>query len=156
MKYRIQFKAVYNSSDANAILNQIETQKHDVFLPAYYTEVDIIREGKKLESDETKLDEELTEYISVDFDASGSETHTHSISGIDEYLVTVDVSFALEADFNTCMNYLESIKGNADSNKKRSGRNFECKHDEQVTPLPKDGAYTYMDFDGSPLTYPLS
>jgi len=156
MKYRIQFKAVYDNSDTNAILNQIETQKHDAFTPAYYTEVDIIRLGKKIESDDTKEEYELTEYISVDFDASGSETHTHSISGIDEYLVNLDLSFDLEADFNDCMNYLESIKDTAFVSKERYCRNFECRHDEQVKPLPKDGAYTYMDFDGSQLTYPLS
>jgi len=155
MKYRIQFSAVYDSANANAILNQIESQKHDVFDPTYYTEVQIIRKSKKLESDETKFESELTEYISVDFDASGSETHVHSISGIDEYLLIVDVSFDLIADFHTCINYLESVKANAFVDKHRNCRHFECKHEEQTNPLPNDGIYTYMDFTTAPLVYPL-
>jgi len=155
MKYRIQFSGVYNSDNANAILNQIESQKHDVFEPTYYTAVPIVRKSKKLESDENKEEPELAEYVSVDFDASGSETHTHSISGIDEFLVIVDVSFDLIADFHTCINYLESVKSNADNTKQRNCRYFDCKHEEQIIPLPKDGSYTFMDFDGSQLTYPL-
>ena len=154
MKYRIQFSAVLNSANSNALLNQIESQKSDVFEPTYYTEVPIIRKAKKLESDENKFESELTEYASVDFDDS-EDTHSHSLSGVDEYLVSIDVSFSDVADFNTCMNYIESIKDDVFSDKQKSCRNFECMHDSQIKPLPKDGAYTYVDFDGSQLTYPL-
>lgn len=154
MKYRIQFSAVFDNTDANAILNEIETDKAKVFEPNYYTEVPNIRKGKKLEDDESKAETDLIEYVSIDFDDT-PQTITDTNSGISQYLVSIDISFDVEADFHDCINYLESIKGNAFSDRNRSCRHFECNHDSQAKPLPKDGSYTYMNFDGPQLTYPL-
>lgn len=147
MKYRVQLDAVLNSDDSNAILNQVETIKADVFAPTGYTSVPIARIVKKLEvTDEIG---QPTEYDVVDFDAS-SDTHTHQVTGLDEFNVKVDISFSVEQDYFDFLNYIESVKTNIVSG---SCRFFVCRHDE--VPLQKDGGYAYINLTGAQLTYPI-
>lgn len=149
MKYRIQFKASFNNTDANTIINEIETAKDKVFAPDAYTPVPIIRKtDKQVYNEET---EEITIYSSIDFDAESTE-HTGSPSGIDLFEVDIDISFAVLQDYYDCINYLESIKDLADETKPRYCRHFVCNHD--VNPIVKDGPYTIMSFTDSQLIFP--
>ena len=142
MKYRVQMEAVFNNSDSNDILNHIESVKASVYKAEYFTPVYVNRLSKKLENTEL----EPTEYVSVDFDGS-EEAHLGTNTGT-EFKVLIDVSFSANLDLINLLNYIESIKSNAINTYNRSCRYFECKHEELVTPLPKDGAYGYINFDG--------
>lgn len=147
MKYRVQLNAVFNNSDANDILNQMESIKDKVF-NSLSTIVPIIRETKK-DSYDSNPTEELTEYVSIDFDATQA---THSdVPPVSDLNIKIDISFTVQQDFYDCINYLESIKNLAQVDKLRFGRIFDCNHDED--PLINDGTYIYTDFDGTPLTY---
>ena len=155
MKYRIQLNAVFNNTNANAILNRVETDKTKVYKAVEYTQVEIMRVAKKYDYDSVE-NNKGTERESVDFDAS-QDTHSGEPTGVSEFYVELDISFSVQSDFDSFMNYLEGIKDNyinpSGEDYIRIGRNFDCKHEE--SPLTKDGAYTYMDFDGVQLTYPL-
>ena len=154
MIYRLQVSAVFDSDTANDILNQVEAQKSDIFVPGYYTEVANVRDARKLEDDEAKEESDLVEYVNVDFDVAQA-THTHDISGVAGFLFKLDVSFVVQQDFYDLINYIEARKLTANNNKIRYGRFFDCNHDSQAKPLPLDGAYTYIDYDGLVLVYPL-
>lgn len=147
MKYRIQFKASFDNTNSNNILNEIEGVKTKVYEADSYKAVNIIRKTEKKDSSEINA----TVHSSVDFDAS-QVTHSDTPSGT-EFVVDLDISFSLQQDFYDCINYLESIKSLAINTSSRFGRYFECMHDE--SPLRNDGGYSYIDFDGSQLTYPL-
>jgi len=153
MKYRVQFEGVFNNTDANAILNHIESIKTDVFKATQYTEVSIIRKAIKTDYDGQLLSPG-NEYASVDFDIAQA-THSGDPTGVVEFYVGVDVSFTVQQDEFDLLNYLESIKANAltgsGNDYLRFGRHFDCRHDQ--SPLINDGSYTFMDFDGAPLTY---
>lgn len=154
MKYRIQLKAVFNNTKANDLLNQVELIKASVFIPNAYTPVEIIRDGKKSSNEPPYIDTPAINYINIDFDAA-QDTHIDSPSGIDEFLVLIDVSFTSQNDCYTLMNYIESIKTYAitgtSNNYLKFCRHFECKHDEN--PLTNDSSYIYVDFDGPQITY---
>jgi len=147
MKYRIQLNAVFPNTIANTILNEVESMKTDVYEAQSFTEVAIERIGKKLEVVDEY--ETATEYETINFDA-GQATHSGSPEGTG-FVVVVDISFSSETDCNTFLNYIETVKSNADSNKLRSCRYFECNHEE--IPLKKDGSYSYINFDGEQITH---
>lgn len=153
MTYRIQLQAVFDSNIANEILNQVESQKSLVFEPNYYTEVPNIRESKKLEDNKNKKDIDLDQYVNINFDEI-QKKHTHNISGVG-FLVKLDISFSVEQDYFDFINFIETKKANADNSKIRNCRHFQCNHDSQIKPLPLDGAYIHVDFDGVELTYSL-
>lgn len=152
MKYRVQLNAVFNNTDANAILNHIEGIKSSIYKAVEPTQVQIVREAKKLEyiSDGLVI---ATEYASVDFDAVAT-THV-DVPADTELEILLDVSFSVEQDNFDLLNYLETIKGQAltTSNQIRTCRFFICRHEE--VPIQKDGEYSYTDFDGTILTYPI-
>ncbi len=157
MKYRIQLFATFNNTDSNDILDEVETIKTNVYDVDHYTEVDIIRKAKKLEYNETDDSDFIPiEYDNVDFDA-GEITHSDVPTGIVEFDVDLDISFSDSQKYYDFLNYIETIKGNAKvgSSYIRHCRFFECRHDETTIPLPKDGSYSYIDFDGSELTHPV-
>jgi len=148
MKYRVQFNAVFNNVNANTILNQVESIKDKIYNALSATSVLIIRKGKKLEVvDEYEIP---TEYENIDFDES-QDTHSGTPEGTG-FKVDIDVSFAVEQDFLNFLNYIESIKSDADSDKIRYCGWFECRHEEAL-PLSKDGAYSYLDFDGEQIEH---
>jgi len=149
MKYRIQMEAVFNNTYANDILNEIESVKANVYDAEQSTAVSIIRKCEKLEVVEEAG--EATLYDSVDFNAS-QDNHTGSPSGISEFRVNLDVSFDTESECNDLLNYIEGIKSNASNSYGRICRWFQCRHEEN-TPLSKDGAYSYIDFDGEQIEH---
>jgi hypothetical protein len=149
MKYRIQMTAVFDNTKANAIMNQVEAVKTDVFSATEYTEVEIVKVSHKCNC----LEENSAVYASVDFDVA-QETHSDSPSGVTELKLNVDISFTDQQKLYDFLNYIETQKTHALVDHTRSFRYFECNHDE--TPLIKDGSYSYIDFDAPVVTYPIT
>ena len=148
MKYRIQMDAVFNNSDANSILDHIESIKTKVYTPIGSELVEIILKSNKCDIGEVG---EQTEYDFVDF-TTEQETHTTNHSGT-EFQIKVDVSFVVLQDYYDLLNYIETIKSSTinTAGYVRDCRFFQCNHDE--SPLIKDGTYSYIDFDGTELTH---
>lgn len=149
MKYRVQLTAVFDNTNANAILNHVESIKTQVYDAQSPTVVPIERKGKKLEYIED-FHYSGTEYEVIDFDIS---QQSYSVLHIGtEFTVEVDISFVVEQNCKDFLNYIEGIKSNAVSSKIRTCRWFECRHEEAL-PLVKDGAYSYLDFDGEQIIH---
>lgn len=148
MKYRVQMNAVFNNSDSNDLLNHMESIKANVYIPDFYTPVYINKDTKKIEN----VEDNPIEYVSVDFEGT-QESHLGTHPG-DEFKMNIDVSFENESDLFSLLNYIETIKDKAlVGDNERNCRYFECKHEELATPLPKDGSYSYIDFDSAPVTH---
>lgn len=145
MKYRIQFSGIVDNTDANAILNEVESIKTDVYEADHYTPVHIKRITKKCKNQ----DEEVV-YSSVDFDVS-QETHSGTPTGETDFKIDVDISFTVLQDCYDFLNYIEGIKSDVTDG---NCRWFSCRHEEMTTPLPKDGSYSYIDFDGEVIEHP--
>ena len=150
MKYRIQLNAVFNNTNSNSILNEVESIKSNVYEAESYTSVPIVRKAEKLDV-VGEITENPTLYDSVDFDVSQT-THSGEPEGKSNFKIEVDISFSAEQDYKNFLNYIESIKSNASTDYNRNCRYFECRHEESV-PLNKDGAYSYIDFDGEQITH---
>jgi len=148
MKYRIQLNAVFNNTNANAILNQVESIKDKTYNALSATVVPIIRKGKKLEIADDLITP--TEYENVNFDTT-QVTHSGIPEGLG-FVTDVDISFAVEQDCFDFLNYIEGVKNQADSDEPRKCRWFECRH-EEAAPLSKDGAYSYIDFSGEQIEH---
>lgn len=145
MKYRIQMSAVFNNTDSNAILNQIESIKSNVYKAEYFTPIFI--ERKTTKSEITELNNEAVVYDFIDFDDEVIN-HVNTPEGVTNFNITIDISFSTQQHMFDFLNYVESIKAKSLENELRYCRYFSCRHEELTTPLLKDGEYFYIDFDG--------
>ena len=145
MHKRIQFNAVFSNSNANNILNHIEGIKTLPYVPVGNELVTIIRKSSKFENVADSITIP-TIYATVDFNIA-VVTHNTTDTGT-EFEVSIDVSFTVAQDCYDLLNYIESIKANSiiGAGYARNCRFFDCNHDSN--PLIKDGAYSYIDFDG--------
>jgi len=154
MKYRVELNTVFNNTDANSLLNYIESIKTKIF-NQIGTQVPIVRKAYKGNYEEDALIQE-NQYASIDFDSS-QYNHIDSPGGITDFHIIIDISFTVQQDYYDFLNYVETIKSNALNTGPivyiRNCRYYICRHEE--IPLIKDGVYSYIDFDGSQLIHPV-